>query len=387
MSHYSNSNFELTPEVDTTMRRRLSLRDIELMLTIFALLVGNAGAQTVKPEKRSIEVAIAAYAHTTMPMLIAQEAGYFAKHGLSVNIVVVSASAAVQGLISGRIDIYQGGAAALAAALQGADIIYVGAGVDKSSLMLFGQKDITTFEGLRGKTIATTSPGAFGEIATRMSARKNGMEIGKDIKLIYHRTPAEAYSTFLLGNSDGMVNTPPQADRARQKGYPIILDYYKEGLKIIGPGTSLLREFAQKNPNTVKAYLMALLDGLRRAIDDEAYASKLESKYTKIDDVKILAENYQQGLRVWNKDMTVDPSAIRVVLDDSPEVRYGPKRVYPDHRPSILQDYDLGRPMEIESIVRAPVAFARSAGIATPTLDAIETFAVALATAKGLYTS
>jgi ABC-type nitrate/sulfonate/bicarbonate transport system substrate-binding protein len=301
------------------------------MVTMLALLVANAGAQAVKPEKKSIEVAIAAYAHTTMPMLIAQEAGYFAKHGLSVNIVVVSASAAVQGLISGRIDIYQGGAAALAAALQGSDIIYVGAGVDKSSLMLFGQKDITTFEGLRGKTIATTSPGAFGEIATRMSARKNGMEMGKDIRLIYHRTPAEAYSTFLLGNSDGMVNTPPQADLARQKGYPVILDYYKEGLKIIGPGTSLLREFAQKNPNTVKAYLMALLDGLRRAIDDEAYASKLESKYTKINDVKILAENYQQGLRVWNKDMTVDPSAIRVVLDDSPDAKAksaDPKRFY-----------------------------------------------------------
>jgi ABC-type nitrate/sulfonate/bicarbonate transport system substrate-binding protein len=313
------------------MRRRLSLRDIELMVTMLALLVANAGAQAVKPEKKSIEVAIAAYAHTTMPMLIAQEAGYFAKHGLSVNIVVVSASAAVQGLISGRIDIYQGGAAALAAALQGSDIIYVGAGVDKSSLMLFGQKDITTFEGLRGKTIATTSPGAFGEIATRMSARKNGMEMGKDIRLIYHRTPAEAYSTFLLGNSDGMVNTPPQADLARQKGYPVILDYYKEGLKIIGPGTSLLREFAHKNPNTVKAYLMALLDGLRRAIDDEAYASKLESKYTKISDVKILADNYQQGLRVWNKDMTVDPSAIRVVLDDSPDAKAksaDPKRFY-----------------------------------------------------------
>jgi len=75
-----------------------------------------------------------------------------------------------------------------------------------------------------------------------------------------------------------------------------------------------------------------------------------------------------------------------VVLDDSPDVRYGPKRVYFDHRPSILQDYDLGRPMEIESIVRAPVAFARSAGVATPTLDAIETFAVSLAAAKGLYT-
>ncbi len=75
-----------------------------------------------------------------------------------------------------------------------------------------------------------------------------------------------------------------------------------------------------------------------------------------------------------------------VVLDDSPEVRYGPTRVYPDHHVSILQDYNLGRPMEIESIVRAPIAFARSAGLATPTLDVIEAICVQLAASKGLYT-
>jgi 2-dehydropantoate 2-reductase len=74
-----------------------------------------------------------------------------------------------------------------------------------------------------------------------------------------------------------------------------------------------------------------------------------------------------------------------VKLDDSPDKRYGPKRIYPDHRVSILQDYELGRPMEIESIVRAPLAFARAAGLDTPTLDAIEAICVQLATSKGLY--
>lgn len=76
-----------------------------------------------------------------------------------------------------------------------------------------------------------------------------------------------------------------------------------------------------------------------------------------------------------------------VKLDDDPETRYGAKRIYPDHRPSILQDYELGRPMEIEAIVRAPLAFARSAGIDTPTLDAIESIAVSLAESKGLYST
>jgi 2-dehydropantoate 2-reductase len=73
------------------------------------------------------------------------------------------------------------------------------------------------------------------------------------------------------------------------------------------------------------------------------------------------------------------------MLDDDPEVRYGPRRVYPDHRPSILQDYELGRPMEIEAIVRAPLAFARSAGLDTPTLDAIESLCVSMAVSRGLY--
>jgi 2-dehydropantoate 2-reductase len=43
--------------------------------------------------------------------------------------------------------------------------------------------------------------------------------------------------------------------------------------------------------------------------------------------------------------------------------------------------------MEVEAIVRAPVAFARAAGIDTPALDAIESICVSLAESKGLYRS
>jgi ABC-type nitrate/sulfonate/bicarbonate transport system substrate-binding protein len=203
--------------------------------------------------------------------------------------------------------------------------------VDRNSLILFGQKGVTSFESLRGKSIATTFPGAFGEIAVRMTARKQGMEVGKDIKLLYHRSSPEALSTLLAGNADALIVSPPQSELAKQKGYPVIIDYYKEGLKIVGPGTAVTREFFQKYPNTIKAYLMAYLDGLKRAIEDEDFARKIDTKYTKISDPKILAENYQQGLRVWNKDMTVDPAAIRVVLDDSSDPKAksaDPKRFY-----------------------------------------------------------
>lgn len=57
----------------------------------------------------------------------------------------------------------------------------------------------------------------------------------------------------------------------------------------------------------------------------------------------------------------------------------------PDHKPSILQDYELGRAMEIDVLVRAPAAFARAAGLSTPMLDMMGALAIRQARAKGLY--
>ena len=57
----------------------------------------------------------------------------------------------------------------------------------------------------------------------------------------------------------------------------------------------------------------------------------------------------------------------------------------PEHKPSILQDYELGRAMEIDVLVRAPAAFARAAGLSTPMLDLIAGLAIQRARDKGLY--
>ena len=55
------------------------------------------------------------------------------------------------------------------------------------------------------------------------------------------------------------------------------------------------------------------------------------------------------------------------------------------HKPSMLQDYERGRPMEIEAQLMAPLALARAADVATPTLDALVPLAAFKAAAKGLY--
>jgi 2-dehydropantoate 2-reductase len=69
-----------------------------------------------------------------------------------------------------------------------------------------------------------------------------------------------------------------------------------------------------------------------------------------------------------------------------PEVKRDTKGGGPaDHKPSLLQDYELGRAMEIDALVRAPAAFARAAGLPTPMLDVVAAIAMRQARDKGLY--
>ncbi len=55
------------------------------------------------------------------------------------------------------------------------------------------------------------------------------------------------------------------------------------------------------------------------------------------------------------------------------------------HKPSILQDLEQGRPMEIDGIYGAALELARIAGIATPALDLLVALTKVRARAAGLY--
>lgn len=56
-----------------------------------------------------------------------------------------------------------------------------------------------------------------------------------------------------------------------------------------------------------------------------------------------------------------------------------------DHKPSILQDLELGRRMEVDGMFAAPLALARMAGVETPTLDLMVALCKIRSAGAGLY--
>jgi 2-dehydropantoate 2-reductase len=78
--------------------------------------------------------------------------------------------------------------------------------------------------------------------------------------------------------------------------------------------------------------------------------------------------------------------ALGVAIERAPRRPSGKTSSGAVHKPSMLQDYERGRPMEIEAQLNAPLELARAAKVHTPTLDFLVPLVAAKAAAKGLAT-
>jgi 2-dehydropantoate 2-reductase len=78
--------------------------------------------------------------------------------------------------------------------------------------------------------------------------------------------------------------------------------------------------------------------------------------------------------------------ALGVAIERAPQRPSGKSSSGAAHKPSMLQDYERGRPMEIEAQLNAPLELARAAKVHTPTLDFLVPLVAAKAAAKGLAT-
>jgi 2-dehydropantoate 2-reductase len=134
------------------------------------------------------------------------------------------------------------------------------------------------------------------------------------------------------------------------------------GASIDSPPVARIREtiWSKLLTNMSMSVLCLLTGQTARAVRDDPALCDVIPRL--LDEANSIAQNYI-------------PEVKRVT-------RSGPA---PDHKPSILQDYELGRAMEIDVLVRAPAAFARAAGLSTPMLDLMAALAIRQARDKGLY--
>lgn len=198
-------------------------------------------------------------------MWIAQERGFFAKNGLEVLLVLTRVSQpAIAALLAGEMQmVYGGSTAALGAVSGGADLKVIAALTNRLTYDLVARPGIAKPEELRGKRLGVGSIGGTVWIGAMLALEHLGLEASRDrISILVVGDQTNTSQALEAGSIDATLLDGVFTRRLRQKGFPVIAEFYSANIPFAGQGIVAARSYLEKQPAVIENFLKGLLEGL-----------------------------------------------------------------------------------------------------------------------------
>jgi NitT/TauT family transport system substrate-binding protein len=257
------------------------------------LTAGGLSAAAPAPKLMPLRVAYDGYSMTTAPMNYAVQKGIFRKYGLDVSLIYIDAGSTLsQAVVGGSVKIAQNGySPAAAAAVQGADIVFIGGISNQLPFQLVVKSGINSAAGLKGKKIAISRFGSSSDIAASYALQHLGLKRG-DVTLLQLGGEGTRTAAMLSGQIDGSFEQYPRTGELEEKGYHILVDCLEIAADY--PNTSYVssRAFVKKNPETVKRFMMGISEGIHDFRADKTDALKYTAAFLKAQPGPALSKAY-----------------------------------------------------------------------------------------------
>jgi NitT/TauT family transport system substrate-binding protein len=250
----------------------------------------------------SLTVATGPASAAFAPVWLAVENGFFARHGLRVNLQTgMSGVNQAQALLAGEIQVGNFGPSELLNARStGADVIGVAETIFSPLFELHAAPSFPSVESLRGKTVAITRTGSSNDLAARIILSAHGLTPGQDITLIQTGDQFQALAALQSGGVDSAVFSPPTNLKATSAGYPSITAVADTGAVLIDLLTVTSRAYTDAHPEGLLAYLSGYVEGLREFLVNPEAAVAIIARYTESD-----LDTAREGYRIVLP--TIDP--------------------------------------------------------------------------------
>ena len=197
------------------------------------------------------------------PVHLAAKEGFFAREGLSPEIIVMRTNTGIAALVTGSVDFTTAGGSAMRAAVNGAPLKMVLNVNKKADLWILAQKNIQRLEELRGKTIGVGGNWGTQFYQVLEALRPSGID--KDVQLVSTGDVANGYLSLQQGNMPAVALTPPYSILAKRQGYR---DLLRTGDVIgVSPTTALVttKEKLEREPQKIRRAIRAVMRAVEHA--------------------------------------------------------------------------------------------------------------------------
>jgi NitT/TauT family transport system substrate-binding protein len=253
---------------------------------------------------------------------IAQDAGFYKKHGLDVDLVYIGSTTIGISAIMAQ-DIHVGNAAGSGvanAAVRGADTVSVGCVINVLAYELVVLDSIKSAEDLKGKSIGISRFGSASDVAARELLKGLNLRPMEDVKILQIGGASERAAGFSRGVIAGFPSPPGNvhlipgglphrilADMADlPKPYP---------LPFICAVTT--KSYLTKKRDTVKKVVMALIEASHYFKTNREGTQKIVAKYLRGANKAYLDSSYQSTTKIIERVPYTSREGMKIQLDEA----------------------------------------------------------------------
>jgi ABC-type nitrate/sulfonate/bicarbonate transport system substrate-binding protein len=287
-----------------------------VMAAGYALILLNSLCFAASPE--ALTVGYSSFSGAYLPLWIAVEEGLGKKYGLDLKAIYAGRIRPQQLLATGEVPFVMAtGTGALTSHILGVkDQVIVMTTINKVNSAIFSRPEIKSTEELRGKTVATGRPGAFGDTMVRYVLRaKLGLTPDRDVKMLPIGEAQLAFPALERGIVQAASLTIPFTLVAKKMGYRELIDYDKAGVVYPYNTITTLRQTPGKNPDLAERFLKTMIEGIFVSKTEKEKSLAVLRRYMKGTPDDILEETYQYAKNVAEEIPTPSLEIVKAALE------------------------------------------------------------------------
>ncbi len=239
-------------------------RIVGICLVLFLLgIVARPGRAQEGPKK--LLVAHAGLISTHSSVWLAEDQGFYKKHGLDVTAVFTgSGSVTSQALVAGEAKLASTSVGPTAGAVgAGADLAIFAGLIHILPYQFWVHSQVRQAADLKGKRVAISTFGSGSHLAAEVALQQLGLDPARDkIAIIQIGQQPERVAALLSGKIDATVLDPGFAQAAKDKGLTMMINMTKADTPYLNTVIVASRRYARENPQIIDSFLKGTVDGL-----------------------------------------------------------------------------------------------------------------------------
>jgi NitT/TauT family transport system substrate-binding protein len=283
-------------------------------LTAIVLICSVAVSATLA-RAENIKIGVPSITITTMPLVVAKDAGFFKQEGFTVELVVIPAAMNIKVLLSGDIQYATTVGSAVVAAVRGINVRTAMVFVDKPLLDLVGAPGVGSIQELKGKPMGISSRGGLHDVSMRRILSGSAIDPAQ-VTVLTVGAQGAMFAAVKTGRIAAGLLNPPFNFLAHREGMKS-LAFAGNFLRLPSTGIVTLAENLERAPEQARRVTRALSRARTFAMDNKAKVMPILKRNLRIDDDELVSRIYDYHRQVETPDGRIDANLMAEVIRDT----------------------------------------------------------------------